>query len=69
MVRTFLLTDVKRKLLKAYLADGTQLTGFRELKSLILHLDIERIETDLKLIKELVTHARGEIKTQGARAI
>ena len=53
MVRTYLITNLERKLLEAYLTDGTQLNGFRELKSNIVHLDLKRIETDLKLIKEL----------------
>ena len=54
MVRSYLLTDVKRKILKAFLKDGTQLDGFRPLKHQILKLNLERIETDLKLIKELL---------------
>ncbi len=53
MVRTYLLTEGKRKILETHLKDGTQLNGFRELKFQILRLDLDRIENDLKLIKEL----------------
>ena len=60
MVRTYLLTNVKRKLIEAYLTDGTQLTGFRTVKQQAKNLDLERIETDLKLIKELRASVRNE---------
>ena len=53
MTRTFILTDVKRKIIVAYLIHGRVLPGFRQLKAQILNLDLKRIETDLKLIKEL----------------
>ncbi len=54
MVRSYLLTEVKRKILEAFLKDGTQLVGFRTVKQHILNLDLERIESDLRLIKELL---------------
>ena len=57
MVRTYLLTDVKRKLLEAFLKDGTQGVGFRTVKQHILNLDLERIESDLRLIKELIARS------------
>ncbi len=53
MVRKHILTDLEQKILSTYLKNGTQLSGFRTLKHYIQKLDLERIETDLKLIKEL----------------
>ena len=65
MVRTYLLTNVKRKILEAYLTDGMQSSAFRVLKSQILILDLGRVETDLRLIKEL--RARELKKIMGKR--
>ena len=58
MVRKHILTDLEQAFLLAYLKDGTQLPGFRTLKHYIQNLDIERLETDLRLIKELLARAR-----------
>ena len=55
MVRKHILTDLEQKILSAYLKNGTQLPGFRTLKHYIQKLDLERLETDLRLIKELLS--------------
>ena len=54
MVRTYILTKTKRKIIEAYLKDGTKITGFRDLKRLILNLDLDHVESDLDLIKEFL---------------
>jgi len=55
MVRTYILTEGKRKIIEAYLKNGRRLTGFRQLKSQLLKLDLESVESDLDLIKEFLT--------------
>ena len=57
MVRKHILTDLEQKILSTYLKEETQLPGFRTLKHYIQKLDIERLETDLHLIKQLLTRA------------
>ena len=54
MVRTYILTEGKRKIIESYLKDGRKLTGFRQLKSQMLKLDLESLEADLDLIKEFL---------------
>ena len=61
MTRTFILTNVKRKILVAYLIHDKVLPGFRQLKAQIKNLNLQRIETDLKLIKELRARATHEL--------
>jgi len=61
MVRRHILTDLEQKILITYLKNGTQLPGFRTLKHYIVNLDLEKLETDLRLIKELLSGARPKV--------
>ena len=54
MVRTYILTDHEKKILEYYLSQGLQLNGFRQLKKLILDLNIGRLREDLELIERFL---------------
>jgi len=51
MVRTYILTDREREIVKDHLEQGRRLEGFGELKHYTAQLDLKRLEEDLKLIK------------------
>ena len=58
MVRSYILTDREREILKLYITQSQlKLNGYRELKHLIGKLDIKRLEEDLALIKRFLEKA------------
>jgi hypothetical protein len=54
MVRSYILTDREREIIKFYLENGRSLNGFRELKFLTKGLDINRLKEDLELIEKFL---------------
>ena len=58
MVRTYLLTDLERRIAKMSLEEDVKLDGLRVLRFKITELDLSRIEEDLELIKRLKEAAR-----------
>lgn len=58
MVRTYLLTDLERRIAKMSLEEDVKLDGLRVLRFKITELDLSRIEDDLELIKRLKEAAR-----------
>ena len=50
MVRSYILTEREREILRAYLDQGLRLEGFRELKFHLSHLDLNIIEKDRELV-------------------
>ena len=57
MVRTYILTDHEKKILEYHLSQGLQLNGFRQLKKLILDLNLGRLREDLELIERFMEKA------------
>jgi cAMP phosphodiesterase len=51
MVRSYILTEHERKILKRFLENGEKLNGFRTLLT-YLRRSQKRLEADLKLINE-----------------
>lgn len=52
MVRTYILTDRERDIIKFFKETGRELSGYRELKHLITNLDLDRLIEDLETIKQ-----------------
>ena len=52
MVRSYILTDREREIIKVYMDQGLKLDGHRELKHFISRIDLKRLEEDLELIKK-----------------
>jgi hypothetical protein len=53
MVRSYILTEHERKILKRFLENGEKLNGFRTLLT-YLRKSQKTLETDLKLIKDVL---------------
>jgi len=52
MVRSYILTDREREIIRFYLSQEKALNGYRELKHLVSGLELKRLEEDLSLIRE-----------------
>ena len=50
-MRSYVLTDRERAIINEYIETGKRLDGFRQLKSVLHSLDLQQVETDMKLIK------------------
>jgi len=59
MVRSYVLTDREKEIIRVYLDQGLKLDGYRELKHYVGQLDVSQIEGDLELIKRFKEKAEG----------
>ena len=60
MVRSYILTEHERKILKRFLENGEKLNGFRTLLT-YLRRNYKQLEEDLKLISKTIQKMNGNI--------
>jgi len=60
MVRSYILTEHERKILKRFLENGEKLNGFRTLLT-YLRRNYKQLEEDLKLISKTIEKMNGNI--------
>ncbi len=54
MVRTYILTQREREILRFHLEHGAKLEGHRELKHALRNLNLNQIKQDLQLIEKFL---------------
>lgn len=60
MVRSYILSNQERDIIKKFLRTGEKLDGFRLVKSRIIHLVLIPVEEDLRLIRDFKEKMRLE---------